>query len=179
MNIKRIGLDVKVAKREFLPKLIKFGQIGLNAYHLDTLFNSASQMFSAGILPAFDLFSGGRKVAFLRMKKIEYEQALNSYQNTILTGIKEVNSALSEYIEADENYKESKNRLDIQKKTYKLIKDKTAIGASSNLDVLYGKEAYLMVKKEETSNKINSLITSIGLYKAVGGIDLSNIRENI
>ena len=53
-NIKRLGFDVKIAKREFLPKFIIFGQIGLNAYHLNTLFNRQSQLFNAGVLPSLD-----------------------------------------------------------------------------------------------------------------------------
>ena len=178
-NIKRIGFDVKAARREFLPKFIIFGQIGLNAYHLDTLFNSVSQMFSAGILPSIDLFSGGRKIALLKLKKFQYEEALNSYQKAILTGIKDINSGLIEYKEAQENYKESLERLKMQNKTYSLAKDKQEIGSASDLDVLYAKEAYLMVRKDEVSNKINSLISTIGLYKAAGGVDLYKINENI
>ncbi len=178
-NIKRIGFDVRVAKREFLPKFILFGQIGLNAYHLDTLFNSASQMFNAGILPSIDLFAGGRKIALLKLRKFEYEEALNSYQKTILEGIKEMNTGLIEYKTASENYQESADRLKMQNQTYSLMKDKYDIGAASDLDVLYAKEAYLLVKKDEVSNKINSIITTIGLYKAAGGIDLYKINENI
>lgn len=178
-NIKRIGFDAKAARREFLPKFIIFGQIGLNAYHLDTLFNSVSQMFSAGILPSVDLFSGGRKIALLKLKKFQYEEALNSYQKAILTGIKDINSGLIEYKEAQENYKESLERLKMQNKTYSLAKDKQEIGSASDLDVLYAKEAYLMVRKDEVSNKINSLISTIGLYKAAGGVDLYKINENI
>lgn len=178
-NIKRIGFDVSVAKREFLPKFIIFGQIGLNAYHLDTLFNTASQMFSAGILPSLDLFAGGRKVALLKYRKFEYEEALNSYQKTILEGIKEMNTGLAEYKEASENYNESLNRLKLQNQTYTLAKDKQEIGSASDLDVLYAKEAYLMVKKDEVSGKINSIISTIGLYKAAGGVDLYKINENI
>ena len=178
-NIKRIGFDVRVAKREFLPKFVIYGQIGLNAYHLDTLFNTASQMFSAGVLPSIDLFSGGRKIALLKLKKFEYEEALNSYQKSILTGIKEMNSGLAEYKDAAENYKESANRLQLQNQTYSLMQDQFEIGAASDLDVLYAKEAYLMVKKDEVSNKINSVISTIGLYKAAGGADLNKINENI
>ena len=178
-NIKRIGFDVRVARREFLPKFVIYGQIGLNAYHLDTLFNTASQMFSAGVLPSIDLFSGGRKIALLKLKKFEYEEALNSYQKSILTGIKEMNSGLAEYKDAAENYKESANRLQLQNQTYSLMQDQFEIGAASDLDVLYAKEAYLMVKKDEVSNKINSVISTIGLYKAAGGADLYKINENI
>ena len=176
-NIKRIGFDVRVAKREFLPKFVIYGQIGLNAYHLDTLFNSASQFFNAGILPSLDLFSGGRKLALLRYRKLEYEEALNSYQKTILECIKEINSSLAEYKTASENCEEALNRLKMQEEIYSLMEDKHTIGASSDLDVLYAKEAYLAVKKEEVSNKINSLIATIGLYKAAGGIDLYKLNS--
>lgn len=178
-NIKRIGFDVRVAKREFLPKFVIYGQIGLNAYHLDTLFNSASQFFNAGVLPSIDLFSGGRKIALLKFKKLEYQEALNSYQKTILEGIKEVNSGIAEYKTASDNYNESFKRLGIQDKIYSLAQDKHDIGTASDLDVLFAKEAYLAIKKEEVSNKINSLISTIGLYKAAGGVDLYKINENL
>ena len=178
-NIKRIGFDVRVAKREFLPKFVIYGQIGLNAYHLDTLFNSASQFFNAGVMPSIDLFSGGRKIALLKFKKLEYQEALNSYQKTILEGIKEVNSGIAEYKTASDNYNESVKRLGIQGKIYSLAQDKHDIGTASDLDVLFAKEAYLAIKKEEVSNKINSLISTIGLYKAAGGVDLYKINENL
>ena len=51
-NIKRIGFDVQVAKREFLPKFTIIGQIGLNAYSLSKLFNSPAQFFNLGVLPS-------------------------------------------------------------------------------------------------------------------------------
>lgn len=178
-NIRRIGFDVRVAKREFLPKFTILGQIGLNAYHLGSLFNSPSQFLNLGILPSIDLFSGGRKTAFLKFKKYQYEEAMNSYQKTILESIKELNSGLIEYNTAIKNYNETADRLNTQKKIFTLVNDKNQIGASSELEVLYAKEAYLDVQKEEVSNKINSVISIIGLYKASGGVDLNKINENI
>lgn len=171
-NIRRIGFDVKIAKREFLPKFTIVGQIGLNAYHLGDLFKSPSQFLNAGILPSMDLFSGGRKMAFLKLKKYQYEEAANDFQKVILTGIKEVNSGVLEYKTAFENYDESSNRLKTQSKIYNLAQDKNKIGASNNLDVLYAKEAYLLTQKEVVSNKINSIISAISLYKSTGGVDL-------
>ncbi len=176
-NIRRIGFDVQVAKREFLPKFTIVGQLGLNAYSLSKLFNSPSQFLNLGVLPSMDLFSGGRKAAFLKYKKYQYEEALNDYQKTILEGIKEVNSGIKEYKTAGENYKESVNKLKTQAKIYSLAKDKNKIGTSGNIDVLYVKEAYLMSEKEEISNKINAIISTIGLYKAAGGIDLYKLNN--
>ena len=69
--------------------------------------------------------------------------------------------------------------MNTQTKIFNLAKDKNQIGASCDLDVLYAKEAYLMTEKEEVSNKINSLISLIELYKAAGGVDLYKSNENI
>ena len=126
-----------------------------------------------------DLFSGGRKLALLRYRKFEYEEALNNYKQTILECIKELNSSLTAYKTASDNYEESLNRLKSQKEIYNLMQDKNSIGSSSELDVLYAKQAYLLVKKEEVSNKINSVIAVIGLYKAAGGIDLYTLSDNM
>lgn len=178
-NLKRIGFDVKAAKREFLPTFTIFGQIGLNAYHLSSLFDSPSQFFTAGILPSIDLFSGGRKAAFFKIKKYQYEQALNDYQKTFLVGIKELNSGLIEFKTAIRNYEETQKKLTIESKIYNLVKDKKQIGSASELDTLIAKEIYLSAEKEEVSNKINSIISIIGLYKAAGGINLYNINEDI
>ena len=178
-NIRKIGFDVKVAKREFLPKFTIVGQFGLNAYKLGNLLNSPSQFLNLGVMPSMDIFSGGRKMAFFKFKKFQYEEALNDYQKTILEAIKEVNSGLLEYKTAMRNYEESSSRLKTQTKIFELAKDKNNIGASGNIELLYAREAYLISEKEEVSNKINSIISTISLYKAAGGIDLYSLNQDI
>ena len=59
------------------------------------------------------------------------------------------------------------------------MQDKSLIGSASDLNVLYAKEAYLMVRKDEVSNKINVLLSTIGLYRAAGGVDLCKLNEDI
>lgn len=176
-NIKRIGFDVKVAKREFLPSFTIFGQLGLNAYSMSTLCNSPSQFFAAGILPNFDIFSGGRKKAMFKMQKYKYEEALNNYQKTYLTALSEINSGLIDYKTSKKNYDESVQKISTENKIYNLTQDKRNFGGANDLDVLLAQEVYLMAQKELVSNKINSLIAAIGLYKATGGVDLYKINE--
>ena len=178
-NIKRAGFDVKVARRELLPSIVIFGQVGLNAYRLSNLFNSSSQLLNAGIMPSIDLFAGGRKIAFLKLKKYQFEEALNDYQKIIVEDIKELNVSLHEYKTARKNYEESLARLNLQNKTYGLMSDKKEIGSASDLDVLYNKEALLITQKDEVSNKINCLISTITLYKATGGKNLYDTPKNI
>ena len=177
-NIKRAGDDAKIAKKELLPSIIVFGQIGLNAYRLDSLFNRYSQFVNAGVMPSFDIFSGGRKMAFLKLKKFQYDEALNNYQKTILEDIKELNVSLQEYKTAKKNYDESIERLNLQTKTYNLILDKKEIGSAADIDVLYNKEDFLITQKDEVSNKINCLISAITVYKAAGGKNLYELSTD-
>lgn len=178
-DIKRLGYDVRVARKELLPSFIIFGQIGLNAYRFSDLFKNFTQLASAGIVPEFDIFSGGRKIAFLKLKKYQYDEALNNYQKTIVEDIKEVNTALAEFKTSKKNFIESEQRVKIQDKIFLLATDKTQIGSASNLDLLYSKEADLIVKKDKVSNTINYLVSAISLYKASGGKNLSEVNEDI
>ncbi len=178
-NLRKTGYDVRVAKKELLPNFIIFGQIGVNAYRINSLFNKTSQLANAGIMPSFDLFSGGRKLAFLQFKKYQYEEAINNYHKTILDDIKEVNLGLFSYKTALKNFEQSEERLKTEHELYNLNLEKQKIGAASILDNLYSRQADLIVQKEEVSNKIDCLISVISLYKAVGGKNLFEINENI
>lgn len=179
LNLKRIGIEVKIAKREFLPTFTIFGQIGLNSYTVSSLFHSPSQFLSAGILPNLDLFSGGRKIAMLKFQKYRYEEALNDYQKSYLDAINEINTGLIEYKTANKNYQEVQEKLNSEEKIYNLIQDNREIGNANNLDVLLSEEIYLTAQKEEVSNKIDILLSAIGLYKVVGGVDLFQINKTL
>lgn len=161
---------------EFLPSFTIFGQLGLNAYSLSTLCNSPSQFFAAGVLPNFDLFSGGRKKAMLKLQKYEYEEALNNYQKTYLTAVSEINSGVVDYKTAKNNYKESLEKYTAETKIYNLVKEKRNIGAANDLDVLLAKEVCLVAEKELVSNKINPLLSVVGLYRVTGGTDLTKLN---
>ena len=176
-NIKKIGYDVRVARKEFLPKFIIYGQIGLNAYHWDKLFNNYSQLANVGIMPSFDLFSGGRKMAILKLQKYRYEEARHEYEKAVLTGLQEVNDSTAQLKTDLKNYDESVERYNLEHRRYVLMDHKNKIGAASDLDLLYNKQTELMTKREEVSNKINCLISTISLYKATGGQDLFSIKE--
>ena len=67
LNLERIGIDVKVARRELLPKFNIVGNLGFNAYSI-----SSSNKFLAniGIVPSWDIFAGGRKIQFLKLQKL-------------------------------------------------------------------------------------------------------------
>lgn len=181
--IKKIGYDVKVARRNFLPRFVIYGNAGFNAYNnFSHLFDSHTFLSNFGILPSFDLFTGGAKLAHLRFNKLEYEKAKETYQKTLLTSLQELNDSLSTAKIAKKNYDSAKERVQIEKEKFSLSEKSLAIGSKSYLDYLKSEEAVILSEKAEISNKINYLISTINLYKAVGGKDynhITNDNENI
>lgn len=177
--IKRTGIDVKVARREFLPKFLVFGQVGFNAYSLSKMFTGHTFLSNAGVAPSLDLFSGGRKVAMLKYKKLEYEKALQIYEKTILTSIQELNDAMMSAKTSRKNLISSQQRYKLEREKFNLSKTKFNIGAASNLELLEAQQALLISEKANISNKIDTIISAINIYKAVGGVDYMQFEEFI
>lgn len=171
-RLRKIGIDVKVAKKELLPSFILSGQAGFNAYEWGEIFTGDSFLSSIGILPYWNVFTGGQKIAYLKLKKYEYEEATESYKKTVLASIQEVNDSLVIAKTAKKKYEGSIERVKLENENYELISQKYIIGGISNLQKLKFQELYLISEKNEVSNKINYLISAIGLYKSIGGQDI-------
>ena len=178
-NIERMGLDVKVAKKNFLPRFIIFGQFGFNAYRLSNLFNNNALLSSVGVAPVLDIFTGGRKLAYLRYKKYEYEEALELYKKTVLTSYKEVNDALVNAKIYAKNLKSALERLELEDKNYEIAQNLYSSGKGTKPYMLQSYQRELLVQKDIVDSKANTLISVIGLYKSVGGKNLNDIKPNL
>ncbi len=177
--IEKIGIDAKVARRDFLPKFVLYGQAGFSAYNLTNIFGNHTFKSFAGVMPSFDLFTGGAKMAHLRYTKLELEKAQQIYEKTILTSIQEVNNSLGGAITRNLNYKESVKRYDLEKEKYALADKKYQIGAKSKLEEMKDYEKLLVAEKDEVNGKINYLISTVNIYKAVGGKDFTTINDSL
>lgn len=175
--IEKIGIDVKVARRDFLPKFLIYGQAGFNAYQLTNIFGNHTFKSNIGFMPSLDLFTGGAKIAHLRYKKLEYEKARQQYEKTILTSIQEVNNSIGSALTDKLNYEQSQKRYTLAKEEYNLSNRKYEIGAKSKMDNIRAKEVLLLAEKSDVSNKINYEIATVNIYKSIGGKDFTKINE--
>ncbi len=177
--IEKIGIDARVAKRDFLPKFVLYGQAGFNAYSLGDIFGNHTFKSLLGFMPSIDLFTGGAKMARFRWTKLELEKAKQIYEKAILTSIQEVNDSLSAAKTREKNYNESVKRYNLENEKYTLADKKFNIGAKSNLDLMKDNERLLVADKDKVSSQINYLLSTIDIYKAVGGKDFTTINDNL
>lgn len=168
-QLQKAKIDVKIARKDFLPEFSIIGQFGFNANSLSKVFNWNSYVSSIGVNLFQGLFSGGQRSARLKLKKYQYDEMLNSYQKTILTSFQEVNDSLAslkfDYIKNNDTIK----RIEDEKENFRIINNKYTYGAISYLDTLQYKERLISLEKEQIQNKTLCLIDLLSLYKSAGG----------
>lgn len=168
-QVEKAGIDVRVAKKEFLPTI---NILGLAAFMTSSATNSmtwANSLAALGGGAMLPIFTGGAKMANLRLNKNKYEQVLQNYYKTNLVAIQEVNDSMSSLKLDTDKYKKNVKSYDMQKADYNYMKIRYDQGIISNLDLLQQKETLLDMNKMVVSSKTECYIDQISLYKAVGG----------
>ena len=172
--VEKSGIDVRVAKKEFLPTIDILGMLSFNSSDLflkKMNWTNASAILGAGV--ALPLFTGGKKIANLKLKKNQYEQVLEKYQKTNLTSIQEVNDSLSDLKLDTEKYNKTLESLKAEEQSFYYTNLKYKEGVISNLDLLQNRETLFVTRKAAANDKINCFIDQISLYKAVGGQNIN------
>lgn len=166
--IQKAGLDVRVARKEFLPSINLTGLAFFLAGDIGSLWTTKNALAALGGGLNLPIFTGGRRIANLRIKKDEYERILNNYYKTNLTAIQEVNDALVSIKLDQKKYEDTKTQAKLEREDFGYSTHKYNQGTISKLDLVQVRENVLFTDKQVVNDKINCLVDYIGLYKAVG-----------
>lgn len=179
LNLEKMGLEVRAAKKNLLPRFFIFGQFGFNGYHLNQLFGADNLLASIGVMPAIDIFTGGRKLAHLRFKKYQYDEALEFYKQTVLNSYKEVNDTLVSAKISDKNLASTKERYELEGKNLHIANCRYSVGKINKIELLSAEQRELEMHKALIASEVTNIIATLGLYKSIGGCDFSNYVEKI
>lgn len=89
--------DVGAAKLEYLPSFDLQANVGYQAFGLDNLFRSGSQIFSVGPVLNLPIFNGGRLDANLSAKEATRDQAIAQYHQQLLEALRESADGISNF----------------------------------------------------------------------------------
>lgn len=166
--VEKAGIDVRVAKKEFLPSFNIMGLALFNASNIGSSWTTKNMLASIGAAGMLPLFTGGSLTANLRLKKTEYERVLQNYYKTNLTAIQEVNDALVSVKKDTEKMERTQKQADLEKTDFMYNRDKFNQGVISKLDLIQFKENLLSIDKLVAQQNIECMVDYIGLYKAAG-----------
>lgn len=168
-ELQKAKIDIRIARKEFLPNVPVIGAVGYTALDLGKLFNwdSTLAMISAGFMQT--IFSGGKKISNLKISKIKYEKMFEQYKQTDLQAIQEINDALTMIRFDSKKEDENRRKLNLEEKNYKLVNLKYKEGVSSYLELIQYKENLLTLERDVAESKIQKYVDYLSLYKSVGG----------
>ena len=141
--------------------------------NLAQLFNSWLLSLAANLTAP--IFEGGARIAEVDYQRALAEENLNSYKQTVLTAVNEVEAALlgekaqREYLAHLENQMEAA-RLALDEATFHYIN-----GLDSYLPVLTQLATVQELEITQVNQKAELLVNRINMYRALGGGDLTQI----
>lgn len=168
-NLEKSKIDVRVARKEFLPKIQITGFYSLDNIGPDGFGTWGSTI--AGVLAraTVDLFKGGQKIANLKANKAAYQQMFEAYRQSDINAIKEVNDSLIMIKEDTKIDKNTYRNLVTQLDNYQRADNSYKNGVISYTNLLSEQEQVLNTEKNKIDTKSNRLMDYITLYKSVGG----------
>ena len=167
-DLKKAKIDIRIARKEFLPSVPIIGSTGYNALYLKNLFDWDNIFGLVGVAVMQKLFTGGQLSANLKRKKIIYEQLFEAYKQADLTAIQEINDAMCmiKYDTIKDNDNMKKVRLETS--NFNIIRERQKAGITSYLEMIQFQETLLSLEREKDISKAQRLIDYMTLYKAVG-----------
>lgn len=157
------------SKSDWLPKVFLKGSFGYAARDLKDLGKSKSMTYEIAPSMSWTLFSGGQLVNATRLAKAQLDEAINQFNQTVLTAVQETDNAMNAYrnsIKQIVALREVRNQgietLNLSLELYKQ-------GLSPFQNVLDAQRSLLSYENQLVQAEGSSLLQLISLYKALGG----------
>ncbi len=168
-KLKSAKIDITVAKKDFFPSFKINGFLAFDTAGWGNFFSweSSFAFLIAGLTQ--DIFTGGKKIANLKIKKARFEELFEMYKQADLNAIKEVANALNVINYDKKNEQSAKYQLSLEEKIFNNSNKKLKRGTISKLD--YIKSENTLNQKEQLfgTSKALRLVGYVTLYKALGG----------
>ncbi len=170
MALAQCFYDVETARSRFYPNITVTATAAFTNSAGGVVVNPGKWLLSAVGSLVQPIFQHGQIVAGLKVAKMKYEQAYNTWQNSVLKAGNEVSNALVSY-----NASASKASLDGKRVAvlHKNVEDtKKLMESSSNttyLEVITAQSNLLNAEIAEVTDQFNKMQAVVNLYQALGG----------
>jgi NodT family efflux transporter outer membrane factor (OMF) lipoprotein len=161
--------QMEAAKAEFYPDLNLMAMLGLSTIHLKDLFKDKSGIVL--IEPALNLplYTGGFLEAQHNASVVDYDLAIDQYNQLVLNAVQEVLDGISALKLAHEQLEWIHSEASSENVRYQLTKQKLTYALGDELELLASEQALLLIQAQEVSALGISLHAMLGLMKALGG----------
>ena len=157
------------SKADWLPKVFLKGSFGYAARDLKDLTKSKSMTYEIAPSLSWTIFSGGQLVNATRLAKAQLDEAINQFNQTVLTAVQETDNAMNGYRNSIKQIVALREVRNQGIETLKLSLELYKQGLSPFQNVLDAQRSLLSYENQLVQAQGSSLLQLIALYKALGG----------
>lgn len=161
--------QIGVSKAAFFPSLSLTGALGFASNDISKLFVPGAEIWSAGGQVLAPLLNFGQLSGELKQAKAQQQQALYQYQQTVLTGFKEVEDALIKTTKGREQLEAQQREVQALQEYSRLARLQFEAGTTNYLQVLDADRSLFTGKLNKTQTQYDLLVSLVSVYKAMGG----------
>jgi multidrug efflux system outer membrane protein len=161
--------QIGVAVATLFPQFNLAGSLGFAANDINKVGTSNSKFWSFSPSVTWPIFSGGKVLWNIKVQNALQEQALLTYQQTVLTALKDVETALVAYAKEQEHQKALALAVANNRKAVDLAMTLYVAGNTDFLNVVTAQLALFSTENALTQSTTNLSTNLVALYKALGG----------
>ncbi|MBM6991956.1 MAG: efflux transporter outer membrane subunit [Prevotella sp.] len=159
--------DVEKARSSFYPSINISATGGFS--NNSGLVNPGKWLLSAVGSLTQPIFMNGQLKAALRVAQDQYQQAYNTWQNSVLTAGSEVSNALVLYNTSAQKSAIEAKQIEVLKKNVEDTHELLNMAGSTYLEVITAESNLLNVQLSKVSDDFYKMQAVVNLYQALGG----------
>lgn len=168
-SLKAANAQVGVAEGAFYPSVSLTGNFGFASESLSEIVKGGSRQFSFGPLAvSLPILDGGRNKANLAAAKARYEEAVANHQERLLTALREVEDALSDVRQKQQQGKVQNVSREAAQRAYLVARARYERGLSTYLDVTDAQRSALAADRAGVQIGTQRLLAAVSVARALG-----------
>lgn len=160
---------IGVATAELFPKFSLTGNIGTAGAKPSSLVNWNNRSWSIGPSVSWAVFDAGKIKAGIEVNNALQEQALITYQQTVLTSLEDVESSLVAYVRERQHRESLAEAVVANRKAVELSTQLYTMGQTDFLNVLSAQRSLLASQGALSQSDVTLATDLVAVYKALGG----------
>ncbi len=161
--------QIGMATADLFPKFSLLGMAGLESVSAGDWWTGGSRIWTFGPTMQWRIFDAGRIRANIRVQNARQEQALASYEQTVLNAFEEVENALVAYAKEQVRYHSLAASGKAAWESVAIARDRYKNGLTDFLPVLDAERSLYQVENELALSRQAVSVNFVALYKALGG----------
>ncbi|MBR5540820.1 MAG: TolC family protein [Bacteroides sp.] len=157
------------SKLDWLPEFFLNGSFGYTSNNLGDMGKKGSMTWSIAPSMTWTLFNGGQRLNEDRLQRAQLDESINSFNNTVLTAVQEVDNAMSAYKNSIKQIVACREMLYQGKEAFDLSLDLYKQGLTPFQNVLDAQRSLLTYENTLVKAKGYSLVCLVQMYQALGG----------